>query len=128
MSPNHGEGRPDDESSLPLNYATAERRQPLPPPEVPFIAQMALGVMAFVVGATLSVLAAAGVNALGAPAWLIVGAAGGVQCILFTGAIILWRRWGWRGFFTGVLTGVLISMGLVLLVAGLCFAAVKGIR
>jgi len=109
---------------VPLNYVTPVR----PAGGVPFIGQMALGVVAFVLGIILAVLAGAGAAAVNAPGWLTWLVAGSVQAAVIVVAVVVWRRWAWRGFFVGVVTGLLISVGLVLLAAGLCFAMLKGIR
>jgi len=106
---------------LPLDYA----RPRGPAGGVPFIGQMAIGFGAFVVMCVVTLLAGAiGASAWGSSTTLVPVVAGvlvlGLPILLLAVlTIVTWRRWRWRGF----LVGVLVGLGLVLLAAGLCFAA-----
>ena len=123
-NPPSPEDRPPDPASpqqtpLPLDYAPSVR----PAGNVPFIGQMGIGcggtILALIAAFTVVGVANSG-PAL--PPWgivLVLALGPGLILAALTAlTVIAWRRWHWRGF----LLGVLISLGLLLLAGGLCFA------
>jgi len=124
MSQEIPEPRPP-ESPVPLEYAPPVR----PAGNVPYIGQMGIGCGASVLALVMlwGLLAVLSLVPLGAggggeKAVLVFGPLLMVAALLAL-AIIAWRRWRWRGF----LLGVLISLGLILLAGGFCYALVSSI-